>query len=189
MCLLIFGWTSQTRSIPLQGSLTFVRGFLWHPWVPVRIRVLQLLLSRLSRLGTSSTLARSVLVPIFDSFFFFSLCIFYILAALHGIWERSPPTRDQSHAPCIGRQSLNHWTSREVPLSSLSLCLLFFSHSILSLCDPRDCSMSGLPVHHRLPEFAQTHIHRVGDAIQPFHPLSPPSPPAPNPSQHQSLFQ
>ena len=46
-----------------------------------------------------------------------------------------------------------------------------------------------LPVHHQLPESTQTHIHRVGDAIQPSHPLSSPSPPAPNPSQHQSLFQ
>ena len=50
-------------------------------------------------------------------------------------------------------------------------------------------SMPGLPVHHQLPEFTQTHVHRVGDAIQPSHPLSSPSPPAPNPSQHQSLFQ
>ena len=47
----------------------------------------------------------------------------------------------------------------------------------------------GLPVHHQLPEFTQTHVHRVGDAIQPSHPLPSPSPPAPNPSQHQSLFQ
>ena len=46
-----------------------------------------------------------------------------------------------------------------------------------------------LPVHHQLPEFTQTHVHRVGDSIQPSHPLSSPSPPAPNPSQHQSLFQ
>ena len=50
-------------------------------------------------------------------------------------------------------------------------------------------SMPGLPVHHQLPEFTQTHILWVGDAIQPSHPLSSPSPPAPNPSQHQSLFQ
>ena len=50
-------------------------------------------------------------------------------------------------------------------------------------------STPGLPVHHQLPEFAQTHVHRVGDAIQPSHPLSSPSPPAPSPSQHQSLFQ
>ena len=50
-------------------------------------------------------------------------------------------------------------------------------------------SMPGLPVHHQLPEFTQTHVHRVSDAIQPSHPLSSPSPPAPNPLQHQSLFQ
>ena len=50
-----------------------------------------------------------------------------------------------------------------------------------------DCSMPGLPVHHQLLEFTQTHAHRVNDAIQPSHPLSSPSPPAPNPSQHQSL--
>ena len=50
-------------------------------------------------------------------------------------------------------------------------------------------STPGLPVHHQLPEFTQTHVHRVSDAIQPSHPLSFPSPPAPNPSQHQSLFQ
>ena len=53
---------------------------------------------------------------------------------------------------------------------------------------PQNCSTPGLPVHHQLPEFTQTHIHWVGDAIQPSHPLSFPSP-APNPSQHQSLFQ
>ena len=52
-----------------------------------------------------------------------------------------------------------------------------------------NCSTPGLPVHHQLPDFTETHVHRVSDAIQPFHPLSSPSPPAPNPSQHQSLFQ
>ena len=51
-----------------------------------------------------------------------------------------------------------------------------------------DCSKLGLPVHHQLPELTQTHIHQVGDAIQPSHSLSSPSPPAPNSSQHQSLF-
>ena len=50
-----------------------------------------------------------------------------------------------------------------------------------------NCSTPGLPVHHQLPEFTQTHVHRVSDAIQPSHPLSSPSPPAPNPSQHQSF--
>ena len=57
-----------------------------------------------------------------------------------------------------------------------------------TLCDPINRSTPGLPVHHQLPEFTQTHVHRVSDAIQPSHPLSSPSPPAPNPSQHQSLF-
>ena len=63
------------------------------------------------------------------------------------------------------------------------------TQSCLTLCDPMNRSTPGLPVHHHLPEFIQTHIHRVGDAIQPSHPLSSPFPPAPNPSQHQSLFQ
>jgi len=63
------------------------------------------------------------------------------------------------------------------------------AQSCPTLCDPMNRSTPGLPVHHQLPEFTQTHVHRVGDAIQPSHPLSSPSPPAPNPSQHQSLFQ
>ena len=58
-----------------------------------------------------------------------------------------------------------------------------------TLCDPMNRSTPGLPVHHQLLEFTQTHVHRVSDAIQPSHSLSSPSSPAPNPSQHQSLFQ
>ena len=63
------------------------------------------------------------------------------------------------------------------------------AQSCPTLCDPVNHSTPGLPVHHYLPEFTQTHVHWVGDAIQPSHPLSSPSPPASNPSQHQSLFQ
>ena len=63
------------------------------------------------------------------------------------------------------------------------------AQSCLTLCDPMNHSTPGLPVHHQLPEFTQTHVHRVGDAIQPSHPLLSPPPPAPNPSQHESLFQ
>ena len=62
------------------------------------------------------------------------------------------------------------------------------AQSCPTLCDPMSRSAPGLPVHHQLPEFTQTHVHQVGDAIQPPHPLSSPSP-APNPSQHQGLFQ
>ena len=63
------------------------------------------------------------------------------------------------------------------------------TQSCLTLCDPMNRSTPGLPVHHQLPEFTETHIHWVSDAIQPSHLLSSPSPPAPNPSQHHSLFQ
>ena len=58
-----------------------------------------------------------------------------------------------------------------------------------TLCDPMKCSTPGLPVHHQLLEFTQTHVHWVSDAIQPSHPLSSPSPPAPSPSHNQALFQ
>ena len=79
--------------------------------------------------------------------------------------------------------------------------LIFITSTILSvqfssvtqlcptLCDPMNRSTPGLPVHHQFPEFTQTHVHQVGDVIQPSHPLSPPFPPAPNPSLHQVLFQ
>ena len=64
-----------------------------------------------------------------------------------------------------------------------------FTQSCPTLHDPMDCSMPGFPVCHQLPEFTQTHVHRVGDTIQPSYPLSSPSPPAFNLSQHHSLFQ
>ena len=63
------------------------------------------------------------------------------------------------------------------------------TQSCTTVCDPRNCSTPGLPVHHQLPMFTQIHVHRVSDAIQPSHPLSSPSPPAPNPFQDQGLFQ
>ena len=63
------------------------------------------------------------------------------------------------------------------------------TQSCLTLCDPVNCSTPGLLVHHQLLESTQTHVHCVGDAIQPSHPLSYPSPPVPSPSQHQGLFQ
>ena len=63
------------------------------------------------------------------------------------------------------------------------------TQSCLTLCDTTDWSMPGLPVHYQLPEFTQTHVHWVNDAIQPFHPLLSPSPPALNLSQHQGLFK
>ena len=78
--------------------------------------------------------------------------------------------------------SLSWYPTHGVQFSSVAqLCL--------TLCNSMDCSTPGLPVNHQLLEFTQTHVHRVGDAIQPSYPLSSPSPPASSPSQHQSLFQ
>ena len=73
------------------------------------------------------------------------------------------------------------------PLGSVQFSSV--TQSCSTLCNPMNHSTPGLPVHHQLPEFTQTHVHWVSDAIQPSHPLSSPSPPAPNPSQHQGLFQ
>ena len=86
--------------------------------------------------------------------------------------------------PTLCPKSLDsiHWIKNWGQFSSVT-------QSCLTLCNPMNRSTPGLPVHHQLPDFTQTHVHRVSIAIQPSHPLSSPSPPAPNPSQHQSLFQ
>ena len=105
------------------------------------------------------------------------------------------PTENQDGTPFMNALNFNH------EFNLLKKCVFYFIASVSSvqfssvaqscptLCDPMNCSTLGLPVHHQLPEFTQTHIHRVGDAIQPSHPLSSPSPPAPNPSPHPTLFQ
>ena len=101
-----------------------------------------------------------------------------------GRWMDSLPL---SHlgSPFLTHLSLKQW-NRE-----FFGCPVFqFSCSVVSdSLRPHESQQPGLPVHHQLPEFTQTHVHRVSHAIQSSHPLSSPSPPAPNPSQHQSLFQ
>ena len=85
---------------------------------------------------------------------------------------------------------LNHINCVQIhTCNSISVQFSSVAQSSLTLCNPINRSTPDLPVHHRLPEFTQTHVHRVSDAIQPSHPLSSPSPLAPNPYQHQSLFQ
>ena len=76
-----------------------------------------------------------------------------------------------------------------IPLKSFGLFLSVRSLLCPTFCDPMDCSTPGFPVHHQLPEFTQIHVHWVGEAIQPSHPLSSPSPPTFNLSQHQGLFK
>ena len=68
------------------------------------------------------------------------------------------------------------------PVIDMSVQLNSVTQLCLTLCNPMNCSMPALPVHHQFPEFTQTHVRQVSDAIQPSHPLSSPSPPAPNPS-------
>ena len=72
---------------------------------------------------------------------------------------------------------------------ALTLVSAWFSHLVVSLCNPINCSTQGFPVHHQLPELAQTHVHWVSDAIQPSHSLSSPSPLVFNLAQHQGLFK
>ena len=106
-----------------------------------------------------------------------SFCLKYSLTdSSQSSWRISLPTQSSSGClSCLSLSSVQFWTS--------------VAQSCPTLCDPMNCSTPGLPVHHQLPEFTQTHVHRVSDAIQPPHPLSSPSPPIPNPSQQQSLFQ
>ena len=84
---------------------------------------------------------------------------------------------------------LSTYFETDTILNALSVQFSSVAQSCLTLCAPIDCSMSGLPVRHQHSELAKTHVYRVGDAIQPSHPLSSPSPPAFNFAQHQGLFQ
>ena len=102
------------------------------------------------------------------------------LSLLQGIF----PTQGSNPGLLHCRQILYQLSYQGGPVIKFSSV----AQSCPTLCDPMNRSMPGLPVHHQLLEFTQTHVHQVGDAIQPSHPLSSPSPPVPNPSQHQGLF-
>ena len=122
----------------------------------------------------------------------------------------NPGTKPRSH--CISGRFFTIWATREAhssfwwrPIKNQSSSktnqhqrqsgipaertLSSVTQSCLTLCDTMDCSTPGFPVHRQLQKLAQTHVHWVGDAIQPSHPLLSPSPPAFNLSQHQGLFQ
>ena len=105
----------------------------------------------------------------------FYACLFTDFDMLIGSHLRPVSISGASPAKCS-------WKVKKYQFSSVA-------QSCPTLCNPINRSTPGLPVHHQLPEFIHTHVHRVSDAIQLSHPLSSPSPSAPNPSQHQSLFQ
>ena len=96
------------------------------------------------------------------------------------------PTLQADSLPFQPQEEPQEYYKHPVNISPNSISSV---QSCPTLCNPMNHSTPGLPVHHQLLEFTQTHVHRVGDAIQPSHPLSSPFPPAPNPSQHQGLFQ
>ena len=99
----------------------------------------------------------------------------------YSAYARKAEFKDKAHTPFLPRTCVS---------CAAAVKSLHFSRSVMSnSLRPINCSTPGLPVHHQLPEFTQTHVHRVSDAIQPSHSLSSPSPPTPNPSQNQSLFQ
>ena len=100
---------------------------------------------------------------------------FYFISYSHGFILHFVPGSLQ--CPFLGEAFLGSIQSSSV------------TQACLTLCNPRDCNTPGFPVLHHLPELIQTHVHWVGDAIQPSHPLSSPSPPALNLSQHQGLFE
>ena len=117
----------------------------------------------------------------------------------HSSW-RVPWTEDTGRLQSLGLQRVWHnWVTNTTSLL-LDICSPYMSirtsvqfnlvaQSCPTLFDPTDFSMPGLPVHHQLLKFTQTHVHKVSDTIQPSHPLSPPSPPTFNVSQHQGLFK
>ena len=105
-------------------------------------------------------------------------------------WRDGLPVCERQQKGPLRRVDVSGCQSPAAPpaLQFSSVQFISVAQSCPTLCDPMNCSMPGLPVHHQLLEFTQTHVHQVGDAIQPSRSLSSPSP-APNPSQHQSLFQ
>ena len=125
-------------------------------------------------------------------------------SSVHGplqarIWEwvaklssrGSSQPRDRTCVSCIAGGFFSCWAIEESELTTCIFDIQFSSVAqlCLTLCHPRNRNTPGLPAHHQLPEFTQTLVHRVGDAIQPSHPLSSPSPPALNLSQYQGLFK
>ena len=109
----------------------------------------------------------------------------------HSLWTLQTNTRNLD-VKWMQTESKSHFLLNLIDLDRFLLFQVYFrsvTQSCPTLCNPRDCSTPGFPVHHQLPELAQAHVHWVSDAIQPSHPLLPASLPVFHLSQHQSLFQ
>ena len=136
----------------------------------------------------------------YDKFIFSLEKYFLSMVDVLGTWQSLPSSSSRSGRASAQSEGFTKWLKNlnlrcdTIELLEESICkifsdkLLLFSCSVLWLCNPMDSSMPGFPVLHHLPELAQTHVHWVGDAIQPSHPLSSPSHLAFNLYQHQGLF-
>ena len=138
-------------------------------------------------MSLSSTIKRALISAIQDLPFFLLIyeVLNYWLIAIHLSYLKS----NLSFTALSNIQYYWNLTVNETGLFVLSVQFSLVTQLCPIICDPMNRSRPGLPVHHQLPELTQTHVHRVGDAIQPSHSLLSPSPPAPNPSEHQGLFQ
>ena len=148
----------------------------------------------LSELSTMACPSRVALHGIAHSFIELDKAVVHVIRLVSFLWLHF-----QSVWPImvkVSRLLEDSWSEKltEVEIRSCSDGLVHAQFSSVTqlcptLCDPMNCSTPGFPVHHKLPEFTQTHVHQVGDAIQPSHHVSSPSPPALNLSQHQGLFK
>ena len=149
----------------------------WNKW-PDEKGILEISISYLPYL---------VSMPLLSSALF---GISILVITLSWIQETESMGSDSVKHPILGNSGEEHSGLGVLPVLLPALEYQFSSvtQSCLTLCHPMVCCMPDFSVYHQLLEFAQTHVHRVGDAIQPSHPLSSPSPPAFNLSQHQGLF-
>ena len=139
-------------------------------WIP-QSHLLQLIMLQVTILSSLYCLIHCA-TNFFHNFTWVYECPYFVAVCWEKSWERG-----------ISLSGLILWFFDDiVHFSSVA-------QSCPTLCDSMNCSMPGFPLHHQLPESTQTHVHRLGDAIQPSHPLSSPSPPALNLSQHQGLFK
>ena len=126
---------------------------------------------------------------------FMSYAKFFVISPVFTTSSPGVDSISRSHILCPSVRSNSSsvknlsWACKEVVVHIYNRPFSSVAQSYPTLCDPMNHSTPCLPVHHQLPESTQTHVHRVGDAIQPSHPLSSPSSPASNLSQHQGLFK
>ena len=117
-----------------------------------------------------------------------------VLKNLFAEWQWRNGHREQTYGRGVGEEGEAEKYGESNMETYYSICKIHccccsVTQSCLTLCDPMDCSTPGLPVPHRLLEFSQVHVHCIGDAVQPSHPVTPSSPSALHLSQHQELFQ